>query len=221
MLTTFSHVSSVFTIRQLSHFYVTQNIRLRSHYCKIPLSGVKVAILKQPQTLEPVAKIFESYGADVTIFCETSQPKRNVDLNWSNSDFVKAHVYGNHVAGEREVDLTVDGDLRLLRKVARRSDIFIDMLHSGRLEELGLNPNDALKLNSRLIFARFSNLNSDNGKHLLSDDEKDAEVTSQHAKLLTMLGRVDAFTKILLALFNRQRTGKGQVRFDVNNWQIT
>ena len=175
-------------------------------------------VVKESSAPEFTSRLFELCGAEVQTFCETSLfpgIKSGVDLNWSNSDFVKAHVYASNPVhlevGEREIDLTVDGDMNLLRNVARDVDVFIDSLKPNRLEELGLDPEKVLQQNPQLIFARIPSFNPN--ARILKFEAIAAEEAMEigSPRDLGLIGHVYGCVKIMAALLDRHTTGKGQV----------
>ncbi len=125
------------------------------------------------------------------------------------------------------LDLKVSGGLGLLLDLLRHVDILIDPFRPGTLEKLGLNPAELRNSNARLIIARLTGFRRD-GKyaHMAGHDINYLAVSG----VLSHLGRKDgppyapaslladfaggglmcAFG-ILLALFERSRSGQGQV----------
>uniref|UniRef100_A0A1I8AJF0 Iso_dh domain-containing protein n=1 Tax=Steinernema glaseri TaxID=37863 RepID=A0A1I8AJF0_9BILA len=102
-----------------------------------PLMGVRVALLTRPTAGEFTAKILADFGADVTKLWD---PYKSNDTMQEG----------------REIDLeTLEGQ-NLVRNIARKVDVLIDNLTAGRLEEIGIDPEQMMKNNSRLIFARVS-----------------------------------------------------------------
>uniref|UniRef100_A0A914R661 Uncharacterized protein n=1 Tax=Panagrolaimus davidi TaxID=227884 RepID=A0A914R661_9BILA len=213
--------SLIISTRNTSNLFIGKNVRLRNYHNKFPLAGIKVTVLKEPFNSQLIPKLFENFGAEITIFCDTSNiKKQSIDLNLTNSDFVKAEVFGTKVtpkkyieAGEREIDLSVDGDLNVLKKYAIKSDIFIN-LENKRFGEIGFNPEEIIKLNPKLIFANISNFNQTNSKFVFVKEnmnEEYLELLHQNSKTLFTLGEISCFTKILLTLFNKQNSGKGQI----------
>lgn len=54
--------------------------------------------------------------------------------------------------------------MNLIKNVARKVDVLIDYLHERRLEQVGLIPEEMLKVNSRLVLARVSGFGSISGQ---------------------------------------------------------
>ena len=54
--------------------------------------------------------------------------------------------------------------MNLIKNVARKVDVLVDYLHERRLEQVGLVPEEMLKVNSRLILARVSGFGAISGQ---------------------------------------------------------
>ena len=221
-----------------SEFFIAPDVKARPGVRKYPLTGIKVALLNRPSIGDFTAKILEDYGAEVKKFSEVDHfLKPNKD--WTNSDFVKFHLFGNlqplknfENIQETKIDLTKREDVNLIKNIAKKVDIIIDCLEARRLEETGLDPKEMLKINSKLIVARItgygqtgtyaSKTGADVTFSALSGamsgmesqtegNEESLRVASREAKALTMAGRSNCVTGIILALYDREHTGRGQV----------
>ena len=125
------------------------------------------------------------------------------------------------------LNLKLSGALNLLKDLLRHADVLIDPFQPGTLESLGLHPKELCSANPRLIIARLTGFRRD-GKYanMAGHDINYLAVSG----VLSHLGRQDgppyppanlladfaggglmcAFG-ILLALFERSRSGRGQV----------
>ncbi|KAH7694333.1 CoA-transferase family III [Aphelenchoides avenae] len=194
-----------------SHFYVSANVRLRTAQRVYPLNGIKVALLNRPSIGEFTARVLQDYGAEVTKYCE---PFGGIEVE---------EEYG------RRIDLSNGEDVNLIKNVARKVDILVDYLHGSRLEQVGLDPKEMLRTNSKLIVARITGfgqtgpLGGRTGgdttyaslsgvmSQAQSGDEDTLRVCLKEAKALSMAGRSNAVTGVILALYDREHTGKGQI----------
>ncbi|KAE9548322.1 hypothetical protein FO519_008460 [Halicephalobus sp. NKZ332] len=219
-------------------FYVGPAVKLRTEVRKFPLTGIKVALLNRPSIGDFAAKILEDYGAEVKKFSEVENfPIPNKD--WTNSDFIKLYVFGtlqphekNGKSQETRIDLTRKEDINLIKNIANKVDVIIDCLEAQRLEKVGLDPKEMMKLNSKLIVARitgygqtgtfaprtgadttFSALSGAMSGIESSEDptEEGLKIATRESKALTMAGRSNCVTGVILALYDREHTGKGQI----------
>lgn len=131
--------------------------------------------------------------------------------------------------GKRNISLNLkckDG-IDILKKLCATSDVLIDTYRPGVLEKLGLGPEVLLKENKRLIYARLTGY----GQHGLYKDKAGHDINYiAMSGLLSMLtknneppqppinfaadfagGSVLCALGILLALFERTKSGKGQI----------
>uniref|UniRef100_A0AC34QU60 Uncharacterized protein n=1 Tax=Panagrolaimus sp. JU765 TaxID=591449 RepID=A0AC34QU60_9BILA len=199
-------------VRFSSGFYVAPDVKLRPEVRKFPLSGIKVALLNRPSIGDFTAKLLEDFGAEVSKFCEPM------------GGFETTAAHG------RLINLNHPEDVNLVKNVARKVDVFIDCLNGGRLEEVGLDPGAMLTANSQLIVARItgygqtgvygSRTGADTTFAAMSgamngcegdNTEQSLKIAAKEAKALTMAGRSNCVTGVILALYDREHTGKGQV----------
>uniref|UniRef100_A0A1B6C2W6 Alpha-methylacyl-CoA racemase n=2 Tax=Clastoptera arizonana TaxID=38151 RepID=A0A1B6C2W6_9HEMI len=125
------------------------------------------------------------------------------------------------------IDLKHPDGVGILRKMCKKSDVLIEPFRSGVMEKLGLGPNILLEDNDRLIYARLtgygqSGLFSKRAGHdinyvamsgILSLLGEKNSAPTPPANLIADLGGgglMCAFG-IMAALFDRERSGKGQV----------
>ncbi|KAK0405391.1 hypothetical protein QR680_017965 [Steinernema hermaphroditum] len=176
-----------------------------------PLMGVKVALLTRPTAGEFTAKMLADFGADVTKLWDP----------YKSNDTMKEG---------REINLeTLEGQ-NLVRNIARKVDVLIDNLTAGRLEEIGIDPEQMMRSNSRLIFARISGYGQTGrlGKttcgadatyagmsgalsRIEHGDEHELKETFKEAEALYAAARANCVMGIVMALYDREHTGKGQI----------
>ena len=125
------------------------------------------------------------------------------------------------------LDLKSPAAVALLRDVLKQADVLIDPFRPGILEALGLHPDLLLASNPRLVIARLTGFRRDGKyKDMAGHDINYLAVSG----VLSQLGRKEGppyppaniladfaggglmcALGIIMALFNRARTGKGQV----------
>jgi alpha-methylacyl-CoA racemase len=129
--------------------------------------------------------------------------------------------------GKRIVDLDVKSDPGALLRLAARADVLLDCFRPGTCERLGIGPDDCAAVNPRLIFARITGWGQDGP--LAATAGHDINYLSQTG-VLSSLGYRDrppmpplnlvadfgggsmlALLGIVAALYERERSGKGQI----------
>lgn len=129
--------------------------------------------------------------------------------------------------GKRIVDLDVKSEPGALLELAAKADVLLDCFRPGTCERLGIGPDDCAAVNPRLIFARITGWGQDGP--LASTAGHDINYLSQTGAL-SSLGYADrppmpplnlvadfgggsmlALLGIVTALYERERSGRGQV----------
>jgi alpha-methylacyl-CoA racemase len=180
-----------------------------------PLAGVKMIELGGIGPGPHAAMMLSDLGADVVRVRRPGglmMPAENVDL---------LH------RGKRIVDLDVKKDPDVLLELAAKADVLLDCFRPGTCERLGVGPDDCAAVNERLIFARITGW----GQHgpLALTAGHDINYLSQTGALssigyrdrppvapLNLVadfggGSMLAVLGILAALYERERSGRGQV----------
>ncbi|KAI4213104.1 MAG: hypothetical protein LQ351_004258 [Letrouitia transgressa] len=205
-----------------------------------PLSSIRVIELAGLAPAPFASLLLADYGASV-LRIDRPHPLAHSDPATSNSpsprrshrppptpDLLTRHKHS--IA----LDLKNRSVLALLKSLLRHADVLIDPFRPGVLESLDLDPQDLLKLNPRLIVARLTGFRREAGKekgrdvyaHMAGHDINYLAVSG----VLSQLGRKNAppyapanlladfagggamcALGVLLALFEREREGKGQV----------
>jgi alpha-methylacyl-CoA racemase len=129
--------------------------------------------------------------------------------------------------GKRTVDLDVKNQPHLLLDLAARADVLLDCFRPGTCERLGIGPQECAEVNPRLIFARITGWGQDGP--LASTAGHDINYLSQTGALsaigyrdrppvapLNLVadfggGSMFVLLGIVAALYERERSGKGQV----------
>ena len=180
-----------------------------------PLAGVKVIELGGIGPGPHAGMVLADLGADVV------RVRRPGGLTMPSEDRDLLH------RGKRIVDLDVKTQPELLLELAAKADVLLDGFRPGTCERLGIGPDDCAAVNPRLIFARITGWGQDGP--LAQTAGHDINYLSQTGAL-SALGYADrppmpplnlvadfgggsmlVLLGIAFALYERERSGKGQV----------
>jgi alpha-methylacyl-CoA racemase len=180
-----------------------------------PLDGVKVIELGGIGPGPHAGMVLADLGADVV------RVRRPGGLTMPSEDRDLLH------RGKRIVDLDVKTQPGTLLELAAKADVLLDCFRPGTCERLGIGPEDCAAVNPRLIFARITGWGQDGP--LASTAGHDINYLSQTGAL-SALGYRDrppmpplnlvadfgggsmlVLLGIVVALYERERSGKGQV----------
>ncbi|MCV7283941.1 CoA transferase [Mycolicibacterium wolinskyi] len=180
-----------------------------------PLAGVRVIELGGIGPGPHAAMMLSDLGADVVRVRRPgglTMPPENVDL---------LH------RGKRIVDLDVKAEPGKLLDLVAKADVLLDCFRPGTCERLGIGPQDCEAVNPRLIFARITGWGQDGP--LAQTAGHDINYLSQTGALsaigyrdrppvapLNLVadfggGSMLVLVGIVSALYERERSGKGQV----------
>jgi alpha-methylacyl-CoA racemase len=180
-----------------------------------PLAGVKVIELGGIGPGPHAGMMLADLGADVV------RVRRPGGLTMPSEDRDLLH------RGKRIVDLDVKAHPGALLELAAKADVLLDCFRPGTCERLGIGPDDCAAVNPRLIFARITGWGQDGP--LAHTAGHDINYLSQTGAL-SALGYADrppmpplnlvadfgggsmlVLLGIAVALYERERSGKGQV----------
>ena len=180
-----------------------------------PLDGVRVIELGGIGPGPHAAMVLADLGADVVRVRRPGGlilPAENLDL---------LH------RGKRIVNLDVKADPQQLLDLVAKADVLLDCFRPGTCERLGIGPDDCAAVNPRLIFARITGWGQDGPR--ASTAGHDINYLSQTGALsalgyrdrppmppLNLVadfggGSMFVLLGIVSALYERERSGKGQV----------
>ena len=180
-----------------------------------PLAGVRVIELGGIGPGPHAAMILADLGADVV------RVRRPGGLQMPAEDVDLLH------RGKRIVDLDVKKEPGTLLDLAAKADVLLDCFRPGTCERLGIGPQDCEAVNPRLIFARITGWGQDGP--LATTAGHDINYLSQTGALsaigyrdrppvapLNLVadfggGSMFVLLGIVSALYERERSGKGQV----------
>jgi alpha-methylacyl-CoA racemase len=180
-----------------------------------PLAGVKVIELGGIGPGPHAAMVLSDLGADVV------RVRRPGGLQMPAEDVDLLH------RGKRVVDLDVKKDPQALLDLVAKADVLLDGFRPGTCERLGVGPDDCAAVNARLIFARITGWGQDGPYATIAGH--DINYLSQTGALsaigyrdrppvapLNLVadfggGSMFVLLGIVAALYERERSGKGQV----------
>ncbi len=180
-----------------------------------PLAGVKVIELGGIGPGPHAGMVLADLGADVV---RVRRPG-GLQMPPENRDLMHR--------GKRTVDLDVKKDPQALLDLAAKADVLLDCFRPGTCERLGIGPEDCAAVNPRLIFARITGWGQDGPLAMTAGH--DINYLSQTGALsaigfrdrppvapLNLVadfggGSMLVLLGIVTALYERERSGKGQV----------
>ena len=186
-----------------------------------PLDGIRVVELAGLAPTPFATLLLADYGASVLRVDRAQASTHGNELPPPTGDALTRHK--TSIA----IDLKSAGGIALLREMLKKADVLIEPFRPGVLESLGLHPSALLAANPRLIVARLSGFRRD-GKYsdMAGHDINYLSV----AGVLSQLGRakerpyapgniladfagggLSCAFGIIMALFAREKSGKGQV----------
>src|ERR1700680_193944 len=189
------------------------------------LDGVRVLALEASLSGPHATKILADMGAEVI---KVERPGAgDVIRGWDTAvkGLSSGYVWVNHNKKSFTVDMKKPSGLEILRRLAARADIVLENFAPGVAERLGLGAKDLTAANPRLIYCSVSGYGQ-NGPYR---DVKAYDVLIQgEAGIIATTGYPEAPAKvgisitdlassmyaavgILLALYQREKTGRGQI----------
>jgi crotonobetainyl-CoA:carnitine CoA-transferase CaiB-like acyl-CoA transferase len=196
-----------------------------------PLSGVRVIDMATVVAGPGTARHLADFGADV-IKVERPGGDATRSMGWTRPGDDDSLFWKLVNRGKRSVtmDLKSPDDLAAFRRLAASADILIENMRPGRLERLGIGPDDLLRLNPRLVIVRVSGFGQTGPYADRPGFATIAEAMSGFSSLsgepdgqplLPPIALTDEVTALagafaaMLALRHSEHTGEGQV-VDVN-----
>ena len=181
-----------------------------------PLAGVRVVELGGIGPGPHAGMMLADMGADVV---RVRRPSGGLTMPAEGSDLLHR--------GKRIVDLDVKAEPDRLLDLAARADVLLDCFRPGTCERLGIGPEDCAAVNPRLIYARITGWGQDGP--LASTAGHDVNYLARTGALsaigyrdrppvapLNLVadfggGSTFAVVGVVAALFERERSGRGQV----------
>jgi crotonobetainyl-CoA:carnitine CoA-transferase CaiB-like acyl-CoA transferase len=192
-----------------------------------PLVGLKVIDLATVVAGPGVAKYFADYGADV-IKVERPSGDSTRSMGWTEPNETDSLWWKLVNRGKRSIvlDLKKNEDLVILKKLIQSADLLVENMRPGKIEELGLDPEELIKNNPKLVVLRVSGFGQSGPYAQKPGFATIAEALSglsgllgepDGGPLLPPIALTDEVTALvgsfsaMMAIFHARLTGEGQV----------
>ncbi|SDH30735.1 Crotonobetainyl-CoA:carnitine CoA-transferase CaiB [Leifsonia sp. 98AMF] len=194
------------------------------------LSGVRVADFSRVLAGPYATMMLADFGADVI---KIESPTGDDTRAWRPpvDDAGESTYFGSVNRNKRSVvcDLSTPDGLATARRLASTADVVIENFRPGVMERFGLDEQTLRETNPRLVFCSITGFGRDAGAALPGYDllvqavgglmsitgAPDGEPSKVGVALVDVLTGLNAFSGILLALRQRDATGRGS-RVDVD-----
>ncbi len=185
-----------------------------------PLDGIKVIEMAGLAPSPYCGMLLSDFGADVVIVDRLTKGAPEIPYIMKKSPFDR---------GKRSmrVNLKSEDGIEIVKRMMQTSDVLLEPYRPGVMEALGLGPEDALKRNPKLIYARLTGWGQTGAFASMAGHDINYVALSGALSLIRRKGErplppvnlVGDFAGgalfcamgILLALVERNRSGKGQV----------
>lgn len=191
-----------------------------------PLHGLKVLELASVLAGPSVGMFLAELGATVT---KIENPRTNGDVtrHWKqrsenhNSDYSAYFASVNWGKQHLFIDLKNEEGAKKVRYLAATSDVILSNFRTGQGERFGLDYESIKKTNPTVIYGHISGFGEDDGRpaydvvlqaesgYMYMNGQPDSEPTKIPVALIDILSAHQLKEGLLLALFNKERTGKG------------
>ena len=185
-----------------------------------PLKGVKVIEMAGLAPSPYCGMLLSDFGADVVIVDRLSKGGPEIPNIMSKNPF-------NRGKKSMRINLKTDQGVAIVRDMIRDSDVLIEPYRPGVMESLGLGPDEALALNPRVIYARLTGWGQEGPYASMAGHDINYIALSGALSLFRQKGEKPlppcnllgdfagggmlCAMGILLALVERNNSGKGQV----------
>lgn len=191
-----------------------------------PLAGLRVVELGTMYAAPTAGRMLRDFGADVI---KVEDPKTgDYARQWIPQKDGLSLGFSRLNAGKRSVgiDLRTDEGRALVRRLIDDADVVVESFRPGRLEDWGLGPDVLRESNPGLVIARVSGFGQTGPNRLLPGFGTVAETASGFANVngwpdspptsppfgfADSIAGLAAAMGVSMALFNRSRTGLGEV----------
>ena len=185
-----------------------------------PLDDIKVIEMAGLAPSPYCGMLLSDFGADVIIVDRLTKGTPEIPYIMKKSPFDRGKK-------SMRVNLKSESGIKILNRMIEMADVLVEPYRPGVMESLGLGPDDALELNPGLVYARltgwgqtgeFASMAGHDINYIalsgaLSLFRRKGERPLPPANLLGDFagGGMLCAMGILLALFERSRSGKGQI----------
>jgi crotonobetainyl-CoA:carnitine CoA-transferase CaiB-like acyl-CoA transferase len=192
-----------------------------------PLVGLKVIDLATVVAGPGVAKYFADYGADV-IKIERPSGDSTRSMGWTEEGETDSLWWKLVNRGKRSLvlDLKNDADLLILKELIDSADLLIENMRPGKIEQLGLDPEELISRNPKLVVLRVSGFGQTGPYAQKPGFATIAEALSglssllgepEGGPLLPPIALTDEVTALvgsfsaMIAIYHAKLTGQGQI----------
>jgi crotonobetainyl-CoA:carnitine CoA-transferase CaiB-like acyl-CoA transferase len=187
---------------------------------KLPLGGIRVLELGHTVMGPSCGLVLADMGAEVI---KIERAPRGDDTRRLMGFGVGFFPFYNRNKRSMVLDLKSPKGAAVLKKLVARSDVFIENFGPGTIDRLGLGYGDLSRLNPRLIYCSLKGFMKGPYEHRPALDEvvqmmaglaymtgPPGRPLRAGASVVDIMGGSYGAIGILLALYERERTGKGQ-----------
>ena len=192
-----------------------------------PLVGLKVIDLATVVAGPGVAKYFADYGADV-IKIERPSGDSTRSMGWTEEGETDSLWWKLVNRGKRSLvlDLKNGTDLFILKELIDSADLLIENMRPGKIEQLGLDPEELISRNPKLVVLRVSGFGQTGPYAQKPGFATIAEALSglssllgepEGGPLLPPIALTDEVTALvgsfsaMIAIYHAKLTGQGQI----------
>lgn len=200
---------------------------MSNHNHQGPLVGLKVIDLATVVAGPGVGKYFADYGADV-IKIEKPSGDSTRSMGWTQPGETDSLWWKLVNRGKRSLvlNLKLQDDLKILKELIDSADLLIENMRPGKIEQLGLDPDELIKSNPKLVVLRVSGFGQTGPYAQKPGFATIAEALSglsgllgepSGGPLLPPIALTDEVTALvgsfsaMMAIFHARQTGQGQV----------
>lgn len=190
-------------------------------------TGLRVLELASVLAGPSVGQFFAELGAEV-IKVENPKTGGDVTRSWKSAGEQtddRSAYFCSCNWGKKSIalDLTLAGDLEVVKKLSIRSDIIIVSYKPGDAEKLGVSYHELKGANPRVIYGQITGYGADDDRvgydaviqaesgFMDLNGEKNGLPTKMPVALVDVLAGHQLKEGLLLALLNRERTGAGDL----------
>lgn len=173
-----------------------------------------------------IGQFFAELGANV-IKVENTLTKGDVTRSWklpTEDESTDISAYFSCVNwGKKSIAINIKKKegVEIIYKLIKKSDILISSYKPGDAEKLGMDYDSLSKINDRIIYAHITGYGNDNPRagydaiiqaesgFTYMNGEPDSKSTKMPVALMDVLAAHQIKEAILIALLNREKTGKG------------
>lgn len=194
-----------------------------------PLEGIKILELGMVMQVPLATQMLADYGAEVI---KVERPPegdilRNLDEVGPSKNEMSCY-YAALGRGKKSVGLDIKSDRgrEILTKLIKEADVLIQNFRPGVLEKIGFGPEDVLKINPKIVYAISTAYGAEGplsnmpGQDMLAQSlsgfamagvEKGQRPRLTSVPIVDYAAAVHLTQAILVALFERERSGKGDI----------